>query len=100
MKITGGLPQANQQGEQDPERLQRGLDVVAKKLRIAENESRLPVMKGVPGAQRNKWKQKCAGLPESSLRQTLSLRAPPPPREEFPGKQGHGRQDRGLLGQA
>src|SRR5439155_20695908 len=39
-QISEGLPEAYQQGQQDSQRMQGGLDVVAEKLRIAQDISR------------------------------------------------------------
>ena len=52
MKVAEGLPQTDQQGEQDPQRMNRGCDVVAKEFRIAENKTGARIMVGIPGGER------------------------------------------------
>ena len=57
MKIAEGLPEADEQGQQDSQRLKRALDVVAKEFRVAENQTSPRIVVGVPGGERREGKQ-------------------------------------------
>src|SRR5205085_7537705 len=54
-QISEGLPEAYQQSQQDSQRMQRGLHVVAEKFRIAEDISRAEIVKCIP---RRKWDER------------------------------------------
>src|SRR5207245_8219633 len=57
-QISEGLPEAYQQSQQDSQRMQRGLHVVAEKFRIAEDISRAEIVKSVPCAEWDKRNKK------------------------------------------
>src|SRR5205809_3625462 len=100
-QISEGLPEAYQQSQQDSQRMQRGLHVVAEKFRIAEDISRAEIVKSVPCAEwdkRNKKQKLVFSAPAPSLgrlRQTKPRAA-----AAFPRKQRKRSQNCSLLGQS
>ncbi len=77
MEVAEGLPQPDQQSQHDPQRMNRGLDVVAKEFRIAENKTGAPVVVGVPGGERQQRNQKQERILQAAPESSIAIRFHP-----------------------
>src|ERR1700756_5432474 len=105
MQIPERLPETQGQRQHESQRTERGSDVVAEKLWIAEDISGSNIVIDVPRRQRKQRNQKRQNAPSRSPRILVpqpSDRTPLVHNEtkNFPARQSQGREDRGLLGKS